>query len=94
MCVFFIAEAGVNHNGKVQTALDLIDVAARAGADAVKFQTFKADETVKSGTKTASYQKLNTNEENQHTLLKRLELSEADHILLAQHFNKKNIEFM
>jgi len=94
MCVFFIAEAGVNHNGKVQTALDLIDVAAGAGADAVKFQTFKADETVKSGTKTASYQKLNTNEENQHTLLKRLELSEADHILLAQHCKKKNIEFM
>ena len=94
MSVFFIAEAGVNHNGDVNLALELIDIAAKAGADAVKFQTFKAASTVKAGTKTASYQKLNTSEDSQLALLERLELSEADHIVLAQRCADKGIEFM
>lgn len=94
MTVFFIAEAGVNHNGDLDTALALIDIAADAGADAVKFQTFKASSTVKPNTKTVDYQKTHTAEDNQHALLQRLELSEADHIALAARCKEKNIEFM
>jgi N,N'-diacetyllegionaminate synthase len=94
MTVFFIAEAGVNHNGDLDTAIKLIDIAAAAGADAVKFQTFKASSTVKPGTKTVDYQKTHTDEENQHALLQRLELSEDDHAKLADRCAEKNIEFM
>ena len=94
MGVFFIAEAGVNHNGDINIALELIDVAAKSGADAVKFQTFKAIATVKAGTRTADYQKLHTAEDCQHALLDRLELSEGDHLLLAQRCAEQGIEFM
>ncbi|MDO6728357.1 N-acetylneuraminate synthase [Cognatishimia sp. 1_MG-2023] len=94
MGMFFIAEAGVNHNGSLKTALDLIDAAAEAGADAVKFQTFKAGKTVASGTKTVDYQRDNTDTNDQLSLLKRLELSAADHEVIAQHCSKMNIEFM
>jgi len=94
MSVFFIAEAGVNHNGDINIALELIDIAAMAGADAVKFQTFRASSTVRAGTKTASYQKKNTSEDSQLALLERLELSEEDHIILAKRCAEKGIEFM
>lgn len=94
MSVFFIAEAGVNHNGNMDIARALIDVAAQTGADAVKFQTFKADSTVAKGTKTVAYQAKTTNEDNQYDLLKRLELTEDDHHQLIQHAKDKHIEFM
>lgn len=94
MSVFFIAEAGVNHNGDLDTALKLIEVAVRAGADAVKFQTFRASSTVQVGAKTVDYQKSYTGEEDQHALLKRLELSEEDHLTLAAHCRERGIEFM
>ena len=63
--VYFIAEAGVNHNGNIKLALKMIEKAKQAGADAVKFQTFKAEQVVLPKLKTAPYQKSHTGEENQ-----------------------------
>ena len=94
MSVFFIAEAGVNHNGDLNIARKLIDVAAHTGADAVKFQTFKADTTVAKNTKTVAYQALTTKEGSQYDLLKRLELSEDNHHALIAHAKNCGIEFM
>lgn len=94
MSVFFIAEAGVNHNGRLDLAKQLIDVAAQAGADAVKFQTFKADETVVFGTETVAYQKRGKAEDNQYQLLKALELSPDDHLQLRKKCDAVGIEFM
>jgi N,N'-diacetyllegionaminate synthase len=72
---FVIAEAGVNHNGDLQRAREMIDVAARAGADAIKFQTFKASDLVTAGAPKAGYQKDNTDaEESAYDMLRRLEL--------------------
>ena len=75
--VFIIAEAGCNHNGDVNLAKKLIDVAVEAGADAVKFQTFVADELVTRHAQKAAYQKKNTGngKESQCAMLKKLELS-------------------
>lgn len=92
--MFFIAEAGVNHNGDIDLALKLVDIAADAGADAVKFQTFKADKTVRTGTKTVEYQKVNAEQDDQQELLRRLELSEEDHYTIAQRCKERGIEFM
>ena len=72
MRVFVIAEAGVNHNGSIKIAKKLIDVAANAGADAVKFQTFKAENLATKNLKKASYQKNINNKENQFDMLKSL----------------------
>src|ERR1044071_9234777 len=70
--VFIIAEAGVNHNGDLQIAKKLIDAAAEAGADAVKFQTFRAQELVSASTPKASYQKETTGaEESQFDMIKK-----------------------
>ncbi len=93
--VLIIAEAGVNHNGDLNTAKKLIDVAAKAGVDMVKFQTFKADDLVSKEAKKARYQINNTGEANdtQYEMLKKLELSERDHITLIKYANSKGIEF-
>ena len=91
-----IAEAGVNHNGDIKIAKKLIDIAERAGADFVKFQTFKADKLVSKNAIKAKYQKLNINDndEFQYNMLKSLELSNEDHLKLIKYCNNKNIKFL
>lgn len=93
--VLIIAEAGVNHNGDLNMAKGLIDVATKAGVDLVKFQTFKADDLVSKKAKKAKYQIDNTGEGNdsQYEMLKNLELSETDHKELINYANSKGIEF-
>ena len=90
-----IAEAGVNHNGSIEIAKKLIDVAAEAGVDYVKFQTFKAENLVTKNTSKAEYQLINTdNSESQFDMLKRLELSYDDHIKLIDYCYFKKINFL
>ena len=90
-----IAEAGVNHNGDINTAKRLIDVAVEAKVDLVKFQTFKADSIVSQKAKKADYQIKNTNDNDssQYEMLKKLELSHQDHITLIDYCKEKGIEF-
>jgi N,N'-diacetyllegionaminate synthase len=89
-----IAEAGVNHNGDIQMAKRLIDEAAAAGADRVKFQTFNASRQVTRNAKKADYQKLTTDRsETQHAMLQRLELTEAMHHELIAHCDNRKIGF-
>jgi len=92
-----IAEAGVNHNGDIQLAKKLVDVAAEAGADYVKFQTFKAEKLVSAEAKQAEYQKKNLNsgsESTQLEMLRKLELSASDHIELIKYCKEKKIKFL
>lgn len=94
--VLIIAEAGVNHNGDIQKAFQLIDVAAEAGVDYVKFQTFKAETIVSPKAKKAAYQTKNigdTADDSQFNMLKKLELSDSDHHELIKYANKKGIAF-
>ena len=92
--VIIIAEAGVNHNGDINIAKRLIDAAAEAGADYVKFQTFKANKVVSKEAKKADYQTKNTkNSDNQYDMLKRLELDEESHHVLIKYCEKKGIKF-
>ena len=94
MSVLIIAEAGVNHNGDMGMAMELIDVAADAGADLVKFQTFSADRLVTPDAASADYQTQNTGvRETQHAMLKRLELSRDDHLQLRARCESRGIEF-
>lgn len=90
-----IAEAGVNHNGSIEVAKQLIDVAAEAGVDYVKFQTFKARNLVSRSAPTAEYQKRNMSDENssQYEMLKKLELSQDDHFELIRYCRSKNVKF-
>jgi len=90
-----IAEAGVNHNGDIETAKKLIDAAADAGVDYVKFQTFKADRVVSPSAKKAKYQFDNdsSKDDSQLNMLKKLELSDADHKELISYCKSKNISF-
>jgi N,N'-diacetyllegionaminate synthase len=93
--VFIIAEAGVNHDGSIDNAYRLIDAAVEAGADAIKFQTFKAESLVLKNVDKANYQKQTTNEsESQFEMIKRLELSVDAHKKLIKYCNEKNIIFL
>jgi N-acetylneuraminate synthase len=93
--VYIIAEAGVNHNGNKDLALSLIDGAAEAGADAVKFQTFKASKWASPLVEKATYQKANTGlDESQLEMLSKLELPEDWHFELQEHAQKRGIEFL
>ncbi len=92
---FVIAEAGVNHNGDRDIAFKLVEVAVAAGADAVKFQTFKADRLASRRAPKAAYQEETTGTaETQLEMLRRLELSHAMHLALRDHCNDLGIEFM
>jgi N-acetylneuraminate synthase len=95
MATFIIAEAGVNHNGDINLARELVDVAAEAGADAVKFQSFSAGRLVSSSAPKAEYQKRMTDAaESQFDMIRRLELSEHDHYVLKDHAEKQGIRFL
>lgn len=91
---FIIAEAGVNHNGRQDLALALIDEAAASGADAVKFQTFSADKLVRKGAATAEYQQRQTGVTDQHAMLKALELSQDFYSELVRRCEERGVEFM
>lgn len=94
MSVFFIAEAGVNHNGDLDLALKLVDVAKAAGADAVKFQTFRSGAISAPEAPMAAYQKARDGAASQAEMLKRLELPDADFARIADHCRAVGIEFM
>ena len=90
-----IAEAGVNHNGDLATAEALIDAAAEAGADYVKFQTFKASETVTVSAGKAEYQKKTSGAgESQFEMIRKLELDEAAHERLIAHCQRRGVRFL
>lgn len=92
---YIIAEIGVNHNGSVQLGRDLIDAAAQAGADAVKFQTFRAEDLVTPAAEKAKYQAVNTeNSDSQFSMLKALEFSADDFREMKQHCQKAGIAFL
>lgn len=93
--IVIIAEAGVNHNGDINLAKKLIDAAADAGVDYVKFQTFKAEKLVSKSAKKADYQVENTgNNDTQFEMLKKLELTEEMHHELVLYCDKKHISFL
>ena len=93
--VYIIAEAGVNHNGDIALAKKMIDTAKRAGADAIKFQTFKAEFIVTKYAKKANYQTATTNsEESQFEMIKKFELDIEAHRKLINRCNQKNINFL
>jgi len=93
--VFIIAEAGVNHNGDIELAVDMIDAAKRAGADAVKFQTFKAEKLVSKYANKAEYQKNMTgSKDSQYEMIKKYELDVSVHKKLITHAKDRGIEFL
>lgn len=93
--IFIIAEAGVNHNGSLALAKRLVDVAVDAGADAVKFQTFKADKLVSRNAQKAEYQMQTTSAgESQYEMIKKLELDENAHRELISYCIEKQIMFL
>ena len=93
--VYIIAEAGVNHNGSLELALDLVRIAKESGADAVKFQTFKTEEILTAKASKAEYQVKETgDEENQFEMIKRLELSFGDFQLIKESCDHLGIEFL
>jgi N-acetylneuraminate synthase len=95
MKIFVIAEAGVNHNGSLPRARELIEVAAAAGADAVKFQTFRAEKVITNYAPKADYQTKTTGvDESQQEMLRRLELDASVHGKLCAHCRDNKIEFM
>lgn len=95
MKTLIIAEAGVNHNGDLQMARWLVEVAAEAGADFVKFQTFKADRLVTRQAAKADYQRqLTANDESQYDMIRRLELTPEMHVALIGHCASHGIRFL
>lgn len=96
MPTIIIAEAGVNHNGEIRLAKQLVDIASDAGADYVKFQTFTADTLVSKNAKKASYQIQNDKsaDDSQYNMLKKLELTYDMHLELISYCKKKNIKFL
>lgn len=96
MHVTIIAEAGVNHNGSIEIAKQLIDKAVEAGVDVIKFQTFKAEKLVSKSAKQAEYQKKNIGikaDDSQYNMLKKLELSERAHFELISYCKERGIRF-
>lgn len=92
---FIIAEAGVNHNGSLELAKQLIDIAVDAGVDAVKFQTFKAEKVISKFAKKAEYQIQTTGkQESQLEMVKKLELDVESHRILMKYCQEKNIMFL
>lgn len=91
---FIIAEAGVNHNGDINIAKKLVDKAKEAGVDAIKFQTFRAENLVTKEAPKAEYQKETTGDGSQFEMLKKLELSLEDHITLKRYCEEKGIMFI
>ena len=92
---FIIAEAGVNHNGSLDIAIEMVGVAAAAGADAVKFQTFKAEKVITVNAPKADYQlETGGSDESQLEMVKKLELDEAAHKTLLNHCQEKGIQFL
>ena len=96
MRTIIIAEAGVNHNGSIELAKKMIDVAVEAGVDYIKFQTFKANKLVTPQAKKAKYQqkKLKDHDDSQLAMLQKLELDEKAHIELIAYCKKKGIKFL
>jgi N,N'-diacetyllegionaminate synthase len=91
---FIIAEAGVNHNGSIEMAKKLVNAAKEAGADAVKFQTFKTKNLVTKNAKKAEYQIKNSGEESQYEMIKKLELSDSEFQEIAKYARDKGIIFL
>ena len=90
-----IAEAGVNHNGKLSNAFKLVDIASKSGADIVKFQTFLAENLVTKKALKAKYQIRNTkNKDTQYKMLKKLELKRKDHFKIINYCKKRKIKFL
>jgi N,N'-diacetyllegionaminate synthase len=94
MSTLVIAEAGVNHNGDLDLAKKLVEAAAEAKADFVKFQTFRAEKLASSLAQKANYQKRDRNDESQLEMLRRLELGQADHRELLEHCKRCSVEFL
>jgi len=92
---FIIAEAGVNHGGNLDTAIQMVDVAVAAGADAVKFQTFKAEKVITTSAPKADYQRQTTgSDESQQEMVRKFELDEFAHERLLRYCNEKEILFL
>ncbi|CAH1192906.1 N,N'-diacetyllegionaminic acid synthase [Paenibacillus plantiphilus] len=94
LSTYIIAEAGVNHNGSVEMAINLIDEAADAGADAIKFQTFKADKLVVPEARKADYQEAAGVSDSQLEMLRKLELDDSAHHQLIRHCSERGIKFL
>ncbi len=91
---FIVAEAGVNHNGCVETALRMVDAAAHAGADAVKFQMFRAADLVTAEASTATYQRRGCGQTSQQAMLLRLELSHEAFARIKEYCDRRSILFL